>query len=324
MTNNKIILYIAAIGAALVARFAFGIEGAELAGIALFGSSGGGSSGGGGSQTTTQKTEPWEGQKDYLSDVYSRAQGLYNTPGPSYFQKSTVTPFSPETETALSLQTNRALAGNPAMNAANTELSKTLSGSYLSPDSNPYLKGSVDQALGDVRSMVGSQFKGNNFGSSAHEEWLNRKGIEAVAPIYAQNYQNERTNQMRGMMFAPSMAEADYNDIGRLASVGGAREGLSQQYLQDDINRWNYDQNLPYQKLGQYAGVVQNGSPGSSVTSTSPYYTNRGAGMLGGGMAGLTAASMFAGKEGLSPWLASNPWGWGLMAGGALLGGGLL
>lgn len=280
---------------------------------------GGGGSSGGGSQTTTQKTEPWEGQKGYLSDVYSQAQGLYNKPGPSYFSGSTVVPFSGETEAALNLQTNRALAGNPAMNAANTELSKTLSGSYLSPDSNPYLKGSVDQALGDVRSMVGSQFRGNNFGSSAHQEWLNRKGVEAVAPIYAQNYQNERTNQMRGMLFAPQMAEADYNDIGRLANVGAAREGLAQENLQDQIARFNFEQNLPYQKLGQYAGIVQNGSPGMSGTTTSPgMYQNRGAAILGGGLGGAMLGGAFT-KGGLSALGVGGAAPWAL--GGALLGG---
>lgn len=310
-------LYFAAVTiAGVLGRFVFGIEGAEAAlpAVALFG--GGGSSGGGG--TTTQKTEPWEGQKGFLSDIYNQAHGQYYKPGPSYFPGSTVTPFSGETEAALKLQTNRALAGNPAMNAANTELSKTLSGGYLSPDSNPYLKGSVDQALGDVRSMVGSQFKGNNFGSSAHQEWLNRKGIEAVAPIYAQNYQNERTNQMRGMMFAPQMAQADYADIGQLANVGAARESLAQEKIQDQINRWNYEQNLPYQKLGQYAGLVQSGNPGMSGTSTAPgTYRNRTAGALGGA---ATGAALGAGLMQAGAMNAWNPWGWGMMAGGALLG----
>jgi len=83
------------------------------------------------------------------------------------------------------------------------------------------------------------------------------------------NYGAERARQEAAVANAPQLAQADYADIAQLGQVGQTQEGYSQQALQDQINRYNYEANLPYQKLSQYAGLVAGTPQGSTTTSTS-------------------------------------------------------
>ena len=48
---------------------------------------------------------------------------------------------------------------------------------------------------------------------------------------------------------------------------GQAQEGYQQQALNADMNKWNYNQNLPYSKLSTFLGSVY-GAPQGSVTQT--------------------------------------------------------
>jgi len=67
---------------------------------------------------------------------------------------------------------------------------------------------------------------------------------------------------------APQMAAQDYADIQRLLTVGGAREGQSAAELQDAMSRFNYEQNLPYMKLNQFANLFSGVPQGQETTAT--------------------------------------------------------
>jgi hypothetical protein len=81
------------------------------------------------------------------------------------------------------------------------------------------------------------------------------------------NYANERAMQNQAAQNAPTMAQADYYDIDRLAGVGKTAEDYSKTALQADIDRFNYQQNLPYQKLSQYLQSAY-GVPTGQVSTT--------------------------------------------------------
>ena len=108
-------------------------------------------------------------------------------------------------------------------------------------------------------------------------------GASALTGVGQQNYANQLaaagglastsagdlTRQLAAAGQAPSLAQADYNDISQLANVGQTQEGYQQQALQSDIDRYNYNANLPYQKLSQFASLVAGQPQGSTTTSTS-------------------------------------------------------
>ena len=74
--------------------------------------------------------------------------------------------------------------------------------------------------------------------------------------------------QYQAATAAPGMAELDYADIDKLLKVGTAREGQSAAELKDAMDRYNFEQNLPYAKLSQFANLFSSVPQGGTVTST--------------------------------------------------------
>jgi len=250
----------------------------------------------------TQTTEPWKGVQPYLTDYLQLGQKVTQNPY-NFYNGDTVAGFSPEQEMGFNLGTQRALAGSPTLNAANQNITSTLQGNYLSPASNPYLKATADQALGDVQSRINSQFNNNNFGTSAHQETLQRGLGEQANQIYGQNYQNERGNQLQAAGMAGGLAGQDYMDANYLQGIGAQRQGLANQYLGNAAGQFNNAAQWPYEQLQRYGQVVQGGT-GQGGTTTSTGQNQGGSNPFAGAIGGAAAGSSF------------GPWG--ALAGGVL------
>lgn len=248
----------------------------------------GGGKGGGGNQTVTQKADPWSGIQSQLHQAATDTQNLYNQGllRPQVYQGQTYAGFSPESMQAMNLTTQRATNGSP-INAANSQmLTDTLSGKYLDPNSNPYLKGTYDQASNSVRGSVDSQFgSGGRYGSGLNQQVLGSNLGDLANKVYGENYQQERTRQMGASALAPQAANQDYVDLGALANVGSQKEGMAQNEINDTINRFNANAAAPGQNVQNYIGLL-NGAGGQygSTTQTSPYHQNNALGGLGQGL----------------------------------------
>lgn len=73
--------------------------------------------------------------------------------------------------------------------------------------------------------------------------------------------------------YAP-IAQQQYNtDYNRLYQTGLDYNRYQQSRIQDAVNRWNYYQNLPWEKLAKYQGGITTAG-GGSTTSSQPYYNN--------------------------------------------------
>lgn len=275
-----------------------------------------GSPSGGGAQTVTNKTEPWKEQKPYLTDIFGKAQSNYNTQQPQYFSGSTVAQPSDTTQTAQQLQTQRALNGSPAQTAANNQVTDTLNGAFL--NSNPYLDQSFNSGANQLTKSYNNAVTGNTAGFAAggrtgsgmaafmkdqSDNTLGQNLQQLYANTYGQNYTNERTNQMRALGLQPGVSGQDYTDLNALSDVGSAQDTQNQAQLNDQVSRYNYNQNLPYNSLVNYMNLIQ-GNYGGSATQTTPF--QGGGSPLGGILSGASAGA------------ALGPWG---AAGGAILGG---
>ena len=246
---------------------------------------------GGGNTTTTQKNEPWGPAQPYLKGALSDTAKWYSSPyGRDPYPGSTVVPFSPYTEQSLGMAANRAMTGNSAQKEANSLLTSTLKGDFL--NSNPFLDKTFDLAAGKVRSALDSQFnQGGTYGSSLHQGAMADNLGDLATKIYGGNYEQERQRQAQGMLFAPQLAEADYNDSQRLAQVGQSYEGQAGKFLQDSMNRYNFYQNAPYARLQQLSQLVNPAAQmGGTSTSTQPNNSNPFGQILG---TAATIASFF-------------------------------
>ena len=236
----------------------------------LLGSGGLGGGGGDGNTTTTSITEPNKYVAPYLSNYLQRAQDVSRTPYEAY-GGNRIAGFNPDQENAFGMIRDRATAGSPYQATAGQTLESTARGDYLNPESNPYLQGTINKALGDVRGSLGSTFSGQNFGGSAHEEMLNRRSMEAIAPILMGNYQQERGNQLNASLAAPEFAKSDYNDYNTLLGLGSMQQGQTQNEATAKYEDWLRQQSDPSAKLGLLGGAVQTGmGAGGTTTATGP------------------------------------------------------
>jgi hypothetical protein len=201
------------------------------------------SKGGGKTVETRQDTSPWAAQQPYLQNLFSRAEGLYGRP--------TVAAQSPFTQQAI--QARAAEAGpNSLTGQAQNQFSKTLAGDYL----NPYAQGALGDVMDMTRSKINSQFQGDSYGNSAHQEWLGRGLMSAGAPFASQLYENERGRQMGAAQMAPGIANAG---LGQLQQAG-AMQDQYQQRLTDS----------PWDALQRYQGATA-GNYGGQQRGTEPY-----------------------------------------------------
>ena len=211
----------------------------------------------GGTTSTVQTNDPWSVSQPYLGLGYGSAESILSQAYPNAFAAKT----SPS-ETAALLRA-RGMSGSPVTNEAQNLAASTLRGDYL--NSNPFLNDSVSQAMGMAKSQINSQFAGNNYGSSAHQEWLGKGLMNAALPQLSQNYENERGRQFAALSQAPALQGMDYQNIGAMQ--------------QADFMPWDF--------LGRYQQIVGGLNPGGGTSTTqNPYFTNPVNSALGGAMLG--------------------------------------
>jgi hypothetical protein len=137
-----------------------------------------------------------------------------------------------------------------------------------------------------------AQLAGQQIGAQGFENAQNRQLSDLTA---------QRQMQQGLLGYASPLAAQDYLDLAQLQGAGQMYDTQNQALLNDQINRWNYNQNAPGMALDSLIQRL-NGMPGSTqVTQLPDQSRNAGAGAIGGAMAGY---QMF------------GPWG--------ALGGGIL
>lgn len=221
-----------------------------------------------GNTTTIQKSDPWAGVSPFLSDIFTRAQGLSQNP-------QTIAPQSQASKQAIQQQISDATNPNGLVSQAQGALKPYLSGDFLSMDHNPAIQAAVDAA----RRTVNTQFSGDNYGGSANKEWLTRAATNAAAPMISE----QQNKQLAAISAAPGLQVANTN---LLANAGNSQDIRSQSELMS-----------PWDILAKYIASVS-GQPGGAASSTNPYFTNAPANALGLGLGGLSLYNGFN-KSGL-------------------------
>lgn len=241
---------------------------------------GGGKGGGGGSSgTQVQGIDPM--LKPYVQYGLNEAVDLYKSGVPNYYPGQTYISPSQQTQAALQAQQTRALQGNPLLPAAQQQQQSVIGGQYLAnnPFFNQALQGAGQAATAQYFDAINQAQSGasqaGRYGSGAQENLFNRAGTtlantlaNTAGNLAYQNYGAERGRQEAAAAGAPQLAMADYGDIAQLANVGQTAEDYQQAALQGDIARFDFEQNLPYQKLSNLLGAVY-GAPAGSVVQSS-------------------------------------------------------
>ena len=236
-------------------------------------------SGGGGTTKNTTTTSIDPTLKPYVQYGLEQGKSLYESGTPSFFPGQTYVSPSEATQQALQMAQARATAGSPLVRAAQDEQLATIQGRGV----NPFLEG----ALAGVNRQAQQAYTEGVQGLQSKASSMGRYGSSAMGQqagraqdIFAQNLtesagklaygsaEAERARQVAASTAAPGMAAADYGDIQKLLTVGQAGEQYKSAEIQDAINRYNFEQNLPQMKLQQFASLIS-GVPSGSTTTQS-------------------------------------------------------
>ena len=265
-------------------------------------------------QTNVQQLDPL--LKPFVQYGLEEATRQYQTGAPLYFPGATYVSPSAQTEQALLAQQNRAVQGSPLNLAAQQQQLGTITGQYLG--GNPFFAGAFQPAAQaaatqfnrSIQDVTSNASRAGRYGSNAMGQLQGAAATTlanaltgTAGQLAYQNYATERAAQERAAMGAPGLAATDYGDIAQLAAAGQTREAYEAQRLQDEINRFNYYQNLPQQQLSNFLSAAY-GAPGGYVEQTpvysSPLISGLGGAALGsrfgtggailGGLAGLLGA----------------------------------
>ncbi len=231
-------------------------------------------------------------------------------------------------------------------------LRETASGQFLDASTNPFLMPQAERLLAEVLPQINSQYAamgrqnsglasraasegatdalGGLFMENYNRERGNQLGAQQALAGFGETargrqlagasgmgdmYANERANQMQAMGAAPALSETDYADIARLQEVGSVREDLTQQGINEAMQRQQFENMAPWDQLGLFNSMIQGTYGGTTQQTSQAPRRSVGAGLLGGGVAGAGLGYLGADALGLS-----GPQG--ALFGG--LGGGLL
>jgi hypothetical protein len=287
----------------------------------------------------------------FLNEGLRQAQELFLRQQPQMFQGQTYVSPSEQTLTALQAQENIARQQSPILGAAQGAflqslggISNTAAGQYL--NANPYQQQMMQAATRPLEQAFSQQVlpgisslysKSGRLGSGSMEralssasEGFGRSLGDITSNIAGTQFQQERALQQAASLQlanlaqqAPALYGQQFIPSQQLAQVGAQREAIEGQPLQEAMNRFSYEQQLPYQQLSGFLSSVY-GSPLGSFGVPAPMQpANRTTGALAGGLAGglggyalgqaFPAIGSFGGGYG-APVLGA--------IGGGLLGGG--
>jgi len=232
--------------------------------------------GGGGTQKSTTTTSIDPTIAPYVQYGLQEGKRLYESQSPSFFPGQTYVSPSEQTQQALKMAQERAIAGSPLTGAAQAETLATIQGKGV----NPFLAGALQQTnrlagedyLRNIQKLQSGASSVGRYGSAAQgqltgqaQDVFARALAEQGGQLAYNSAEAERARQMAAVGAAPAMANQDYADIQRLLSVGGAKEAQSAAQLQDAMNRYNFEQNLPQMKLSQFANLFSSVPQGTTT-----------------------------------------------------------
>jgi hypothetical protein len=301
--------------------------------------------------TTSQQSQVDPVIRPYLEQGLSTARNLFlGGFQPQLFPGQMYVSPSEQTLTGLQQQEQLASQANPMLQQAQQaygsslgQIGQTAAGGFL--NANPFQQQMMDAATRPLQQQFSNQIlpgiaslysKSGRLGSGAMESALGQateaytRGLgDVTGSLAGQQFQAERGLQQQAQLGqaalaaqAPQMYAQQFLPSQTLMDVGAQREAIASQPLQEQMQRFSYSQQLPYQQLAGFLSSVY-GSPMAgygSQTSTQNMPTNTTAGVLGGaGLGGLLGY----GLSKAAPQAFGFGGGYGAPIAGALAGGAL-
>ena len=238
---------------------------------------------GGGSSTSETTTTPM--QQEYYQQLLKNAQHLYTNYRPQYYQGQTVADMNAFQKQSMNDTANWVTGGaQNMMGDMNNNYMDMMSGRVNTGEGSPYgdminvfqnqATDSANTLLGSLRSnqVTSGQAGGSSRGDLMNNEVINQANqqvTDATAGMYnnaynqAQDTRNHALTQYGSIMNMPlEMSKQLYN------RVGVPLQQWDQARMNDAQQRWNWQQQQPWQNLTQFANLISGNFGGTNSGST--------------------------------------------------------
>lgn len=240
---------------------------------------------GGGSTTSVQKSDPWSGVQPSLQHGFSEANRLYGNNGPQYFPGQTYAPPNTAQLNSAYNIADKGLNGTQVGNAASGAVTGVLNGS---PGMTSFLASQV------MPQIQGQFAAGNRMDSGLASRAVGSGMSDALL-----------NNQLKYAAIAPTLNDMQFQNLDQAMGAGQTMQGLDQNVINDAMQRWNYNQQLPYSNLNNFISEIQ-GNFGGTSTLTQPYSQNMLGNALGGALGGGMLGNSLGGMLGMSGGMGSG------------------
>jgi hypothetical protein len=270
--------------------------------------------------STTQASTPWGPQGKRYKQLFNEADKFLNQEL-DYYPGSTISDRNPWQSMANQNIADMVAAGSPGLQSAMAENQRTTSGQYLSPFSNPYLREVGDTAAQDIsRSYqrtvmpgISSRFGGSGRSTgggagmssaegaamSASQRDLGQELSQMYANLYGGAYESERGRMGSAVGQAPGLRQAEFADQAALSAAGADEFQYAQMQLSDLVNRWNFEQYEPWERMGLYQGMISQPGGYGETKNTSKLGTAQYIGMIGSALAPSLGSLLGGGDSGM-------------------------
>ena len=268
-------------------------------------------------QSTTQTSSIDPALLPFLTQGLERAQSLFLTgqqpeffPGQTFVSPSAATTESIAQQEAIARQQSPVLQqAQEAFQSSLGGIGQTAQGGFL--NANPFQAQMMQAATRPLEQAFSQQVlpgisslfsKSGRLGSGAMERALGTasEGFGRALGDITSNIAGSQFQQERGLMqqaqlgqaalaqAAPSIYGQQFLPAQALGQVGAQQEAIAGMPLQEQMARFQFGQQLPYQQLQGYLSSVYGSPMGSYGTQTTqqPLFQNRTTGALGGALAG--------------------------------------
>lgn len=199
-------------------------------------------------------TGPYSPAVPYINDSLAKTSALYSGGAPQ------ISPLEQHGYDAVT-----AVADHPssAFTDAGSQLDKTISGQYLTPDTNPYLADIAKRVGAEALQTTNTTFGGAGRSNSGLAGYSAGKGVgDALTNLYGNEYNQERANQLTATGMAPGYEQARYLGPQALISSG------------QNVSARPFDLNAQYNTT--LSNIAKLGSTSSGTTTTTGQAASNG------------------------------------------------
>jgi hypothetical protein len=262
---------------------------------------------------TTSSTAPWGPQQGYILDVFKNAQSQFQGGGPQWYTGDTLAGFTPEQKAAQQQASSWATGAGSDFASQMLQAAAYNLGEGMNVGANPWLQAAIQSATRPIfqgltdaggplqaarnQAVATGQYGGSRQGVA--EGLATSRATEQAGNIGAQMtnqaWQQALQQQLSTLLGGGSIMSAATQPAQVLSAVGAEKQNYAQQLIDNMMQKWNYEQNLPMMMLQNYSNLV-GGNYGGTSYGTVPTGRSGGAtGALGGAMSGAALGSLVPG-----------------------------